>query len=264
MRPLDGSRCTVAFGHLRENNMKIIVIHAAPRMETGNTQVILNPFLVGLRQEGARVDIAFLGKKDIKRCIGCFTCYAATPGKCVHDDDMPSLQERVRDADAMVLATPVYLDGMTSLAKTFLDRMVVFLDPHFTTDDVGVIHPLRWKFPKSIFLVSVCGYPGLHNFDPLLMHVRNVARNFHSEFAGALLRPAIFSILLAKKYPERVNRVIDAVRESGVQLAKSGTVSEQTLRIAAEDICPPEELVTMANAYWDRELNRFRDRRDKE
>lgn len=238
--------------------MKIIVINAAPRMETGNTQVVLNPFLVGMRQEGAEIDIALLGKKDIKRCEGCFTCYVKTPGKCVHADDMPALVDRVRAADVLVLATPVYVDGMTSLAKTFVDRLVVFLDPHFTTDDHGLIHPLRWRFPRKILLVSVCGYPGLQNFDPLLLHMQRISRNFHSEFSGALLRPAIFSLLFTGKYPDRVSRVIDAIREAGAEYAKFGRMSDDRLKIVAEDICSPEELMTTANAYWDRELSRSR------
>ena len=36
-----------------EKKMKVLLINAAPRMESGNTQVMLNPFLVGMRQEGA-------------------------------------------------------------------------------------------------------------------------------------------------------------------------------------------------------------------
>jgi putative NADPH-quinone reductase len=238
--------------------MKIIVINAAPRMETGNTQVVLNPFLVGLRQEGTQIDIVLLGKKNIKRCAGCFTCYVKTPGKCVHEDDMPALVERVRNADVLLLATPVYLDSMTSLAKTFIDRLVVFLDPHFTTDDQGFVHPLRWQFPKEMLLLSVCGYPGLHNFEPLLLHMERMARNFHSKFSGALLRPAIFSLLMTRKYPDRVSRVIDAIRKAGVEFAKFGRIPADTLNIVAEDICSPQELMETANAYWDRELNRLR------
>jgi multimeric flavodoxin WrbA len=238
--------------------MKVIVINAAPRMETGNTQVVLNPFLVGLRQEGTQLDMVLLGKKNIKRCAGCFTCYVKTPGKCVHEDDMPGLVERVRNADVLLLATPIYLDSMTSLAKTFIDRLVVFLDPHFTTDDQGFVHPLRWKFPGKMLLVSVCGYPGLYNFDPLLLHMERMARNFHSEFSGALLRPAIFSLLLTRKYPDRVSRVIDAIREAGAEFAKTGRMSADSLNTVAEDICSPQELMETANAYWDRELSRLR------
>jgi len=234
--------------------MKTVVINAAPRMEAGNTQMILTPFLVGMRERGAKVDIAILARKNIQRCIGCFTCYATTPGVCIHDDDMPALEKRIRAADLMILATPVYLDGMTSWAKTLLDRMVTFLDPHFISDEKGFAHPLRWPFPKKMFLVSVCGYPGMHNFDPLLIHMERAAHNFHSEFCGALLRPAIFSLLFTKKYPDRVRRIMDAVRHAGQELVTLGRVSQETQDVVAEEICSPEELMATANAYWDREL----------
>ena len=234
--------------------MRIIVVNAAPRMEAGNTQMILNPFLVGVRHAGAKVDVALLARKKIKQCMGCFSCYAQTPGVCIHNDDMPGLIERIRTADMMVLATPIYLDGMTSLAKTFIDRLVVFLDPHFIMDERGLLHPLRWRFPQKMFLVSVCGYSGLHNFDPLVLHTERLVRNLHSEFCGALLRPAVFSVLLTRKYPERVRQVLDFARMAGEELVKLGSVTASTLQAVAEDICTPEELMATANAYWDREL----------
>jgi putative NADPH-quinone reductase len=234
--------------------MKVIVVNAAPRMEAGNTQMILNPLLVGLRHEGAHVDVALLARKTIEPCIGCFTCYAQTPGECIHLDDMTALNERIRAADMMVLATPVYIDGMTSLAKTFLDRLVTFLDPHYVEDEGGLSHPLRWKFPKQLFLLSVCGFPGLHNFDPLVLHMERLARNFHSDFVGSILRPAVFSVLMTRKYPERIRHVLDAVRKAGKELVLTGAVSEQTFQAAATDICAPQELMETANAYWDREL----------
>lgn len=239
--------------------MKIIVVNAAPRMEAGNTQTVLTPFLVGARHAGAQVDVALLARKEIKRCIGCFTCYALTPGRCVHEDDMPALVDRVRSADMMVLATPVYLDGITSWAKSFIDRLVVFLDPHFQADGEGLVHPVRWKFPDKVFLVSVCGYPGLRNFEPLVLHLQRIARNFHSEFSGALLRPAVFSILLAKKYPDRVRHVMDALRSAGEELVRTGGVSETTLAAVAQDICTTEELMATANSFWDRELEKSED-----
>ncbi len=234
--------------------MKIMVINAAPRMEVGNTQVVLNPFCIGMRDAGAEIDLALLGGKNIQPCIGCFTCYAKTPGQCIHEDDVPELTHRIRQADILVLATPIYIDGMTSLAKRFLDRLVVFLDPHFNKDDEGLIHPLRWKFPDKLFLVSICGYPNLHNFDPILLHMKKLARNFHTEFSGALLRPAAFSILLSRKYPEQIHSVLGAARKAGAELVSAGVVSKETLTAAAADICSPEELMATANSYWDREI----------
>jgi multimeric flavodoxin WrbA len=234
--------------------MKLIVINGAPRMEKGNTQILLNPFLVGARGAGADVDIAFLGRKKIKQCIGCFTCYAKTPGVCVHSDDMPGLVDRIAKADAMVLATPIYLDGMTALTKTFVDRLVIFLDPHFEKDDMELIHPLRRDFPKKIFVVSVCGYTGIHNFEPLLGHVERISRNLHSQFAGALLRPGAFSLLMTKKYSEKVRSVLEAARLSGEEFVRSGHISKEIFDRAAADICSEDELKKAANSYWDREL----------
>jgi putative NADPH-quinone reductase len=234
--------------------MRILVINAAPRMEAGNTQMILTPFLVGCRGEGAEVDIALLGRKNINPCIGCFNCYAETPGTCIHEDDLVALTKRIRRADMLMLATPIYLDGMTSLAKIFIDRLVTFLDPHFVQDGDRVLHPLRWKFPEKLFLLSVCGYPGLHNFDPLLLHMERLALNLHTEFCGSLLRPAIFSLLLGRKYPERVKHVMDAVRAGGEELVRTGSVSPATLQAVAADVCTTEELIETANAYWDREF----------
>jgi len=234
--------------------MNIIVINAAPRMEVGNTQAILNPFLVGARHEGAKLDIVLLAKKKINQCRGCFTCYAKTPGECIHHDDMESLVAGIRSADLMILATPVYLDGMSSLAKTFIDRLVVFLDPHFEKSDGGLLHPLRWKFPEKMFLVSVCGYPGLFNFDPLVLHVQRIAKNLHSEYLGALLRPAVFSVLLTKKYPDRIKKVLDAIRTAGSELVTNGKVSDEILKAISADICTSDELMASANAYWDRQI----------
>jgi predicted thioesterase len=234
--------------------MKILVINASPRMETGNTQVILTPFMVGLKEAGASVDLIVLAKKKIQECIGCFSCYAKTPGRCVHDDAMVKIIDRVKAVDMLVLSTPVYIDGMPSVAKKFIDRMVTFLDPHFISENNRVYHPLRFSFPAKMFLISICGYPGLHNFDPLVLHFERICNNFHASFCGALLRPAIFSVLLTKKYPEKVRNVLDSVRLAGRQLVTDHRVFPETLSSVAADICTPDELIQTANAYWDREL----------
>ncbi len=234
--------------------MKTLVINVSPRMESGNTQAILTPFLVGAKEAGATIDIVNLAKKKINSCIGCFSCYAKTPGKCIYDDDMVQLTHRIKMADMLVLATPLYIDGMPGIAKKFIDRLVTFMDPHFEIDNGNVRHPLRWDFPSKMFLIAVCGYPGLGNFDPLVFHFERISANFHSRFCGALLRPAIFSILLTRKYPEKIKGVLDAVRSAGKQLITEGRVATETLNVIASDICPTVELVSMANSYWDREL----------
>ena len=76
-----------------------------------------------------------------------------------------------------------------------------------------------------------------------------------SEFSGALLRPAAFSLLMGKKYPERLRQVLDAARTIGKTLIETGHINEDLFKVVAQDICPTSELLQMANAYWDRELS---------
>lgn len=235
--------------------MKVLVLNVSPRMQSGNTQVILTPFLVGVKEAGATIDIAYLARKRIEPCVGCFSCYAKTPGKCIHDDDMVQLAERIKAADTLVFATPLYIDGMPGLAKKFIDRLVTFMDPHFEIEAGHVRHPLRWRFPEKMFLLAVCGYPGTRNFDPLVLHFERICQNFHSKFCGTLLRPAIFSVLLTRKYPDKIREVLDAVRSAGRQLVSQGKVDMETLAAISTDICSAEELVRTANSYWDRELS---------
>jgi len=236
--------------------MNVTVVNGSPRGEAGNTQALLTPFLIGVKESAAKVEIINLARKKIRTCTGCFTCYAKTPGICIHDDDMASIQEKLTSSDLLVMATPIYLDGMTGLCKVFVDRLVTFLDPHFSLGRHGVYHPLRKKFPGKMFLVSVCGYPGLKNFLPLVEHFRKICLNMSSEYAGALLRPAAFSLLLGKKYPESIKLVMDAARKTGKDLVEKGQVDQGTLDLAAQDICTTNELVQTANSYWDRELSR--------
>lgn len=238
--------------------MKLFVVNASPRMEAGETHEVLSTFVEGLRSAGGEVDGAVLNRAHVERCVGCFTCYARTPGVCVHRDEMPALVERMRACDAFVLGTPVYIEGMTTLAKTFMDRLVTTMDPHLIEVDGRVTHALRVRLPRTVFLVSVCGYPEVETFDPLVLQMTRFARNFHAVFAGALLRPAAFTLRLERKYPERVRSVRDAIRQAGIELVRNGRVSQAVLDAAAAEVCPTRELMEVANAHWDRELARSR------
>ena len=71
--------------------MKVLAINGSPRGQFGNTEVLLKPFLEGCAEAGAEIETIYLKDKEIKHCIGCFTCWTKTPGKCIHKDDMEEL-----------------------------------------------------------------------------------------------------------------------------------------------------------------------------
>jgi len=68
-----------------------------------------------------------VNKLNIKPCIDCTYC-KNNWGKCVHDDDMVQVYEALKKADILIIATPVYFNGVTSKLKTLVDRcQMIFL-----------------------------------------------------------------------------------------------------------------------------------------
>ncbi|MCK9631659.1 MAG: flavodoxin family protein [Methanoregula sp.] len=101
--------------------MKIIGINASPKGEKSQTRRLVMGVLEGARQAGADITFVDVCGLEIKYCTACGTCYAK--GECIHDDDFPTLLEKMLDADGIVLGSPNYINAVTAQLKTMLDRM---------------------------------------------------------------------------------------------------------------------------------------------
>ena len=170
--------------------MKVVAINGSPKMDKGNTALVLGPFIEGMREAGAEVELFYTKKLDINPCQGDFICWQKTPGKCFQQDDMAMLLPKLAQADAIVLATPLYVDGVSGPVKNLLDRILPLGEPFFELRDGHCRHPLRVEHKNGqLVFVSTCGFWEMDNFDALLVHMRAVSKNTGREFAGALLRP---------------------------------------------------------------------------
>ena len=67
---------------------KVLAINGSPRMENGLTDLVLGPFLEGIKQGGGEVEIIYTKKLKIKPCIGDFQCWHDKIGVCIQKDDM--------------------------------------------------------------------------------------------------------------------------------------------------------------------------------
>jgi multimeric flavodoxin WrbA len=119
--------------------MNILAIDGSPRGAGGVTALVLKPFLEGL----GNAELVHTKDLDIRPCKGDFVCWHRTPGECHQDDDMRLVLERIAAADVLVLATPLYVDGMSGPLKNLLDRMIPLLEPEFVLRDGHCRHPLR-------------------------------------------------------------------------------------------------------------------------
>ena len=108
--------------------MKVMAVNSSPKMDKGNTALILAPFIDGLRESGAEVELAYTKQLKINPCCGQFNCWEKTPGECSQKDDMQTLYPRFREADVWVFASPLYADGINGPMKMLIDRLIPFLD----------------------------------------------------------------------------------------------------------------------------------------
>ena len=102
--------------------MRILALMGSPRLR-GNTAILLSQFINGARAAGGEAEVVNLQEENIHPCDACDICECGDKDFCVHNDSMRELMKKVGEADAFVLATPVWWTGASSLTKIFLDRL---------------------------------------------------------------------------------------------------------------------------------------------
>jgi putative NADPH-quinone reductase len=232
--------------------MKIFSVNSSPTTARGMTHILLDLFLEGAREAGAEVESVDLQKKKIGYCVGCLKCWVKTPGVCVQDDDMTELRQKFIEADYFVLGTPVYVDGMTAQAKTFLDRLIPLVDPYFEAVDGHCRHKKNQAKVPELVLLSVCGFCELDNFGGLVDHLQRISRNMQTRLVGSILRPAARILVMDKILPDQVKQIKQAARRAGKELVEQGSFSDQTLAEISQECIPTEIFIDGANLFWDR------------
>ncbi|MBI4832805.1 MAG: NAD(P)H-dependent oxidoreductase [Candidatus Lindowbacteria bacterium] len=232
--------------------MKILAINGSPRGTGSNTDRILQPFLEGSLEAGAETETVYLKEKRINYCVGCFTCWTRTPGVCIHKDDMPDLLEKIREADILVYASPLYIFTVTAQMKTFLDRCIPLLQPYIVKRGDQYIHPTRYEnnYPKKAVLISNCGFPERHHFTGMVETFRRLTASPDTELAATILC-AGGELLKQSALQEQLRWYIDAARLAGREVTEKGRILPETQAALDRPLADPEFYSQMANAYWD-------------
>ena len=100
--------------------MKNILIISSSLRAGSNSEMIALEVQRGAAEASNKVEFVSLKDKKINFCLGCLKCQKK--GKCIIDDDMRELTEKMFNADTVVFSTPIYYYEMSGLLKTFLDR----------------------------------------------------------------------------------------------------------------------------------------------
>lgn len=128
---------------------RTVVLMASPRLQS-NTDILTNKVMEGIRAAGSPDDV--IDKVDLVElqdyvCCACGRCRAA--GECLQFPQITEKLELIKKADGLVIATPVWWLGPSSLLKIFIDHWGALLRPDYTSRIAG----------KKAVLVSCCGNP---------------------------------------------------------------------------------------------------------
>ncbi|MFC1883969.1 NAD(P)H-dependent oxidoreductase [Thermodesulfobacteriota bacterium] len=230
--------------------MKISAFISSPRVgRNSKTELMLNHLVEGMLEAGAEVDVINLNEKKIKNCIGCFTCWTKTPGKCIQKDDMTKeLLEKWLESDMVVYATPLYHYGINATLKNFIERTLPSLEPFFEFHGERMIHPLRKKCP-AIVMLSVSGMPDVDHFNAVSNHINYLCGSPGRELAAEIYRPAAES-LTNPILEDKANDILSATKKAGRDLVRDKKVSAETMERITQPLVEPEFFAKMTNLYW--------------
>lgn len=101
--------------------MKVIAINGSPKAE-GNTYHALKIVAEELAKENIDTQIVHIGNKNIRGCLACGGCAKNKNERCTIDDQVNEVLQKLKQADGILIGSPVYYAAMAGTLKCFLDR----------------------------------------------------------------------------------------------------------------------------------------------
>jgi len=176
--------------------MNIIAILGSPR-RGGNSELLLDEAIAGVRSSGARVEKIVLSELKFVPCQNCGGCDKT--GICIVKDDMQPIYKKLKSADGIILASPIFFGSISAQAKAMIDRCQSVWVAKY------VLKKRTKKARKGIFL-SVSG-SGERKF---FLAAKKVAKYFFAtndiEYTGDLFAPKADKKGDIKKYPGALKR----------------------------------------------------------
>ena len=187
----------------------ILILKGSPR-ERGNSAVLAERAAEGARLAGAQVESIYLHSLDIRPCDACDLCRDAGNSGCVIEDDMQALYPKLAQADALLLATPVYWFTFSAQLKLCIDRWYGFAGNNWqevSHKQFGII--LTYG---DTDLYTSGGINAIHTFETM-------ARFLRSEIV-AIVHGSVNDVGEAEKHPELMEQAYMLGQQLGEEKGK--------------------------------------------
>ncbi len=210
--------------------MKVVAINGSPRQENSNTAMILTPFLRGLETHGAEVQLFYASKLKVKPCsCGRTYCWNESPGECLFQDEMQRIYPLLRQAEMLVLATPIYAP-LPGDMQNFINRLIPLLNPALKFHQGRTRVQFRQGVHiKQICLVSTGGWWEPENFDTVIRIVKELAADADVQFVGPIIRPHFQYMRKDGQLTSEGQGILGSVELAAEELIQLGEIRGETL-----------------------------------
>lgn len=152
--------------------MSRIVVLVGSMRKGGNTDLLAHAFAEGAGKKNT-VEIVSVADYKVNPCIGCNSCFTREGNQCFQKDDMLKIYEKLKIADTVVIASPVYFYGISAQLKAIIDRLHT---------------PMRNEFRVKKLALLLVGAATLSElFDAIKLQYQLVLNFFHLKDAGMVL-----------------------------------------------------------------------------
>jgi multimeric flavodoxin WrbA len=191
-------------------NTLVLGLAGSPRWG-GNSDILLDEALAGAREAGASTEKLVLEGLAIRPCQNCDGCLHT--GVCIIDDDMQAIHHKLKEADRLVLATPVFFLGLPAQAKAMVDRCQALWMEKYVLKRRNMF--ARDGSRRKGLWLAVGGRKGSGNFDGSRLTVKSFFATLDLEFYGELLYPQIDAYRYIAQHPTALKEA----RQTGKGLA---------------------------------------------
>lgn len=232
--------------------MNILLLNGSPQKQQSNTLKLTNAFLGGMQQlrdiQVEEVDL-YSPTIEINHCVGCFSCWTKTPGRCIYNDDMALLLEKVKKIDIIVWSFPLYYFDLPSKMKAFMDRLLPLNLPFMTKESAGHAQRYDLSHQKQI-VVSSGGLSTIeNNFEALKMHFDLFDKDHKSNTTTVFAAQS--PLLSVPQLQTYTNTLLEKFNAAGQEYASTFTLSSKTKQTLQEPLFAIDIYNEMADASWE-------------
>jgi multimeric flavodoxin WrbA len=185
--------------------MYVLGLAGSPRRHS-NTELLLDEALAGAASVGANTEKIILNNLNLRPCQACGGCN--TTGTCVQRDQGPEIYEKLRAADFLILASPVYFMGLSAQAKTLVDRCQAQLVARYVLKRRHMYGAAGVR--RRALFISVGARTDENLFQGSLTTVKSFFASLDFAFDGTLLYSGIDEKGAIKQHPEALQQAYSA------------------------------------------------------